>query len=301
MAAKVFLITGTSTGFGFELVNICLANGAHVIATSRKSSTLTGKFSQANESNLLLVDLDVTNNESIDKAFETGLSKFGRIDVVVNNAGYGLSGEFESFSEEQLRKQMEVNFFGLIKVTRKAMEVMRERQKPTGGVIQNVTSIGGQKGVPTFSMCEFVSFRQWFILIQTDCASKWAVEGFTESVAQEVKPEWGIKFTLIEPGGFRTDWAGPSMEFGAHKHPAYDHIDAETAMGKRNGTQAGDPKKGAQAFYDLAVMENPPLRCIVGTDAYAMINTKLEQYAENIKKYEKLSTSTDVDGYVAPK
>jgi NAD(P)-dependent dehydrogenase (short-subunit alcohol dehydrogenase family) len=139
-------------------------------------------------------------------------------------------------------------------------------------------------GVPTFS---------------TYCASKWAVEGFTEAVSKEVKPEWGIKFTCIEPGGFRTDWAGRSMDFGTKK-TAYDHINAKEAMGKRHGTQAGDPVKAAKVFYELAVMDDPPLRCIVGTDAYKMINQKIETYAEKVKQYEKLSNSTDVDGYQAP-
>lgn len=129
---------------------------------------------------------------------------------------------------------MEINFFGLIDCTRKAMEIMREKNSPSGGVIQQVTSIGGQRGVPLFSVY---------------CASKWAVEGFTETISQEVKPEWGIKFTCIEPGGFRTDWAGRSMAFGEEKNPAYDHLDAEKSMGERNGTQAGDPHKGAAAFY----------------------------------------------------
>jgi NAD(P)-dependent dehydrogenase (short-subunit alcohol dehydrogenase family) len=178
---------------------------------------------------------------------------------------------------------MEVNFFGLLRVTKKAMEVMRE-QKPSGGLIQQVTSIGGQRGVPYFSVY---------------CASKWAVEGFTEAISKEVKPEWGIKFTCVEPGGFRTDWAGRSMAFPEKRHPAYDHMDAEKDMKARNGTQAGDPPKGARAMYELAVMDDPPLRVVIGTDAYKGIQDKLEQYGENYKKYEKLSNSTDVDGYQA--
>lgn len=161
------------------------------------------------------------------------MKQFGRIDVVCNNAGYGLSGEFESVTEEQSRKQMEVNFFGLLKVTRRALKIMREVNKPVGGKIQQITSIGGQRGVPTFSIY---------------CASKWAVEGFTEALSKELKPEWyveminlaspesvcgfvkllmegrNIKLTCIEPGGFRTDWAGRSMEFGANKEAAYDSV-----------------------------------------------------------------------------
>lgn len=281
MAPRVFLITGTSTGFGSELVDVVLKNGDYVVATARNSSKLS--FKGANSDNSLLVDLDVTKQESIDQAFAEATKKFKTVDVVVNNAGYGLAGEFESLSEKQLRTQMEVNFFGLINVTRKAMEHMRESKK--GGVIQQVTSIGGQVGVPNFSIY---------------CASKWAVEGFTEAISKEVKPEWNIKFTCIEPGGFRTDWAGRSMDFGEKKNPAYDHNDAKKTMEKRHGTQAGDPVKAAKAFYELAVMKDPPLRCIVGTDAYSAINKKLETYSESVKKFEKLSNSTDVDGYKAP-
>ena len=199
------------------------------------------------------------------------------------NAGYGLGGEFESLSEKQIRTQMEINFFGLLDVTRKALQVMRNQK--TGGRIQQVTSIGGQVGVPTFSIY---------------CASKWAVEGFTEAVQQELKPEWNISLTCIEPGGFRTDWAGRSMDFGEEKEPAYDHIDAKKSMGERHGKQAGDPAKAGKAFYELAVIDNPPLRCIIGTDAYERINTKLEKYQENVKRFEKLSNSTDVDGYQKP-
>jgi len=282
MSPRVFLITGTSTGFGKEYVNEILAKGDHVAATARKSKDL--KFDGSNDKNLLLVDLDVTSKESIDKAFDATLKKFGRIDVVCNNAGYGLSGEFESLSDRQIRTQMEVNFFGLLDVTRKAMETMRE-QKPSGGIIQQVTSIGGQRGVPTFSIY---------------CASKWAVEGATEAMSHEVKPEWGIKFTLIEPGGFRTDWAGRSMAFGENKNKAYDHINAEETMGKRHGTQAGDPAKAGKVFYELAVMKDPPLRVVVGSDAYKALGDKLETYKANWKRFEELSNSTDVDGYQRP-
>jgi len=150
MAPRVFLVTGTSTGFGYELVKVILENKDHVVATARDSSKL--KFDGTTESNYLAIDLDVTSQSSIDKAFDAALKKFGRVDVVVNNAGYGLAGVFESLSEKQIRTQMEVNFFGLINVTRKALEIMREQK---GGVIQQVTSIGGQVGVPTFSICAY--------------------------------------------------------------------------------------------------------------------------------------------------
>lgn len=275
---RIFLITGTSTGFGNFLVQEVLDKGDIAVATARNPETLS--FSNATESNFLPLALDVTDKSSITKAFEATLAKFGRVDVVVNNAGYGLAGNFEELSDEQIKTQMDVNFFGLIDVTREAMKVMRD-QKPSGGLIQQVTSIGGQRGVPFFSLY---------------CASKWAVEGFTEAVNQEVKPEWGIKFTCIEPGGFRTDWAGRSMTF-ADRHPAYSHSNPKETMTKRNGNQAGDPKKGAEAMYKFAIMDDPPLRVVIGTDAYAAIQTKLKTYGENYKKYEELSNSTDVEGY----
>jgi NAD(P)-dependent dehydrogenase (short-subunit alcohol dehydrogenase family) len=164
--------------------------------------------------------LDVTSQESVDKAFEKAVGQFKTIDVVVNNAGYGLNGEFESLSERQIRQQLEINLFGLMKVTKKALEHMRESKK--GGVIQQVTSIGGQVGVPLYT---------------SYCASKWAVEGFTEALSKELKPEWNIKLTCVEPGGFRTAWAGGSMEFAENKCAAYDHLDGKKTAKERNGEQ----------------------------------------------------------------
>jgi len=277
MPSQVFFVTGTSTGFGNELVKKALAQGDKVVATARNSSKL--QFDNTTKDNYLAVDLDVTSQKSIDAAFDKAIKQFGRIDVVCNNAGYGLSGEFESLSDKQIRTQMEVNFFGLLDVTRKALEVMRDVNKPAGGKIQQITSIGGQRGVPTFSVY---------------CASKWAVEGFTEALSKELKPEWNIKLTCIEPGGFRTDWAGRSMDFG-EKKTAYDHINAKKTMGERHGTQVGDPVKGARAFWDIAKMDDPPLRVVVGSDAYKAVMEKIELYGKEYPKYKELSNSTDVD------
>lgn len=279
---RVFLITGSSTGFGNEYVQEVINRGDYVVATARKPEQLS--FSGTNDNNYLATKLDVTDKKTIQDTFDQALKKFGRIDVVCNNAGYGLAGCFEEYKENEIRQQMEINFFGLLDVSRIALETMRDKQKPQGGLIQQVTSIGGQRGVPTFSVY---------------CASKWAVEGFTEALSHELKPEWNIKLTCIEPGGFRTDWAGRSMQF-AERHPAYDHIDAKKKMQERNGTQAGDPKKGAKAMYDLAVMDDPPLRTVIGTDAYQAIMDKIKKYDEDYKKYEKIANSTDVEGYQKP-
>lgn len=174
---RVFLVTGTSTGFGNELVKKIIAEGDIAVATARDSSKL--KFDDISPQNFLAVDLDVTNKQSIDAAFDKALAQFKRVDVVVNNAGYGLSGAFETLSDQQLRTQMEVNLFGLLDVTRKALEVMRDTNSPPGGLIQQVTSIGGQTGVPSFSIY---------------CASKWGVEGFTEALSHEVRIGRGLRF-----------------------------------------------------------------------------------------------------------
>lgn len=185
MAPKVYFITGTSTGFGKELVIEALAQGQTVVATARDPSKLS--FEGTNENNYLALQLDVTDKKSVKKAFADAKDKFGRLDVVVNNAGYGLCGEFESLDHDQIKRQMDVNFFGLLDCTREAMDIMRN-QSPAGGMIQQVTSVGGQTGVPTFSIY---------------CASKWAVEGFTEAVQNEIDPAFNIKFCCIEPGPFR--------------------------------------------------------------------------------------------------
>ena len=157
---------------------------------------------------------------------------------------------------------------------------MRE-QKPCGGVIQNVTSFGGQKGVPMFSIYS---------------SSKWAVEGFTDAIAGELKPEWKIKLTAVEPGGFRTDWAGRSMVFSHPRLPAYDHLDPKGAMAARHGKQPGDPVKAAKAMYTLAVMDDPPPRAPLGSDCYNGVHAKIKLYQELFGREDikELAQSCDV-------
>lgn len=274
---RVFFITGCSTGLGKYYAQEVIDRGDYVVATARNTDQL--KFKNTTDKNFLAIKLEVTDKASISTSFAAALQKFTRIDVVVNNAGYGLAGCFEEYTEPQIRQQMEVNFFGLLDVTREAMKIMRSKNNPPGGVIQQVTSIGGQRGVPGFSLY---------------CASKWAVEGFTEAVNREVRPEWNIKFTCVEPGSFRTDWTGRSMTF-APPLPEYNHLDTKKSMDERHGTQAGDPAKGAKVMYDLAVMPDPPLRVAIGPDSYQGILRKIKEYDANYKTYEALSCSTNYD------
>ncbi|KIW34120.1 uncharacterized protein PV07_00916 [Cladophialophora immunda] len=275
---RVFFITGCSTGLGKSYAQEVIDRGDYVVATARSMDQLLS-FKNATEKNFLPLVLDVTDQTSISNGFATALDKFARIDVVVNNAGYGLAGCFEEYDESQIRRQMEVNFFGLLDVTREALVAMRTKNTPPGGVIQQVTSIGGQRGVAGFSLY---------------CASKFAVEGFTECVNKEMKPEWNIKLTCLEPGSFRTDWTGRSMTF-APRLTAYDHIDTKKSMDERHGKQAGDPDKGARVMYELAVMKDPPMRVAIGPDSYNLVMKKLQENGENFKKYEHLSCSTDYD------
>ncbi|KAI9719217.1 MAG: hypothetical protein M1812_003547 [Candelaria pacifica] len=274
---RVFLITGTSSGFGRNLVQEVLDRGDIAVATARNPSSLT--FTGTTSNNYLAVQLDVTDAASIKATFARAIETFARVDVVVNNAGAGFAGPFEESTDVQIRSQFELNFFGVLAVTREAMQVMRE-QKPSGGLIQQVTSIGGQIGFP---------FSSAYV------ASKWAVEGFTECVSQEVKPEWGIKFTCIEPGVFNTNFGGNNLTLTERSNPAYSHFDLKRFVDDFLASGNGDPRKGARAMYELGSLENPPLRVTIGTDAYAAIYQKIRSYDENYKKYEKISNSTDAD------
>ncbi|KAM0330903.1 hypothetical protein ACHAQA_003859 [Verticillium albo-atrum] len=280
MTGRVFFITGTSSGFGHQLVKKALQEGDFVVATARNAAKL--KFDDATVDNFLGVDCDVTSEESVDEAFSKATERFRRVDVVVNNAGYGLAGEFESISNRQAHAQMDVNFFGVLNVTRAALKVMRVYNTPVGGRILQVSSIGGQRGAKMFSIY---------------AASKWAVEGFTESVSKELKPEWNIKFVCVEPGYFRTNWGSQSMEFGEQKDSSYDHIDARDAMQKMQEGKVGDPVKAARAFWELSTMENPPPRAVLGSDAYRGITAKISEYKELFENpvWKEFAHTTDED------
>ncbi|BFZ55456.1 hypothetical protein PYCC9005_002497 [Savitreella phatthalungensis] len=280
---RTFLVTGTSSGFGAELVKRVILQGDNIVAASRDSAKLV-RPETATDSNYLAVDLDVCDKQSINSAFARAIEKFGRIDVVINNAGYAVAGEFESTSDTQVRSLFDVNCFGVFNVTRKALATMRT-QSPPGGVIQQVTSIGGQVSAPLFSI--YVS-------------SKWAVEGFTEAVAGELKPEWNIHLTCVEPGAFNTEFTGTSLLVADQKVAAYDHVDATKLSEMYHGKLPGDSTKAAKCMYELAVMEKPPLRCALGPDAYDGVKRKLESYQDNLQKYEKSFSQTDRDDLHPP-
>lgn len=208
---------------GRELAQVLLDAGENVVATARKPTTITS-FRNASESNFLPLKLDVTKQSDIKAAFADAVSKFGRIDVLINNAAYCLAGPFETLSESQIRSQFDTNVFAVMEITRGALEIMRT-QSPSGGLIMQNSSISGQLSFP---------------LVSVYSASKFAVSGWTLGIAAEVKPEWNIKFCVVEPGPFRTPGVGSNLVVGDLPNKHYDHLDARAFFDTMDGKQPGD-------------------------------------------------------------
>jgi NADP-dependent 3-hydroxy acid dehydrogenase YdfG len=271
--AKVWFITGSSSGFGRALAEVVLNEGEIVVLTARNTETikdLETKFSDR----ALAVKLDVTHQDEVEKAVSQAIAKFGRIDVLVNNAGFGIIGAIEEVSDAEARHLFNTNVFGVLNVTRAVLPHMRQQQS---GHILNISSMGGFVGVLGSGIY---------------CASKFAVEGISEAMATEVAP-LGIKVTIIEPGQFRTDFAGRSISM-ASSIEAY----AET-VGKRrssvaevDGKQPGDPVLAAKAMIEVVKSSTPPLRLALGADAVKAIRTKLSSVAQELQKWEETSVST---------
>jgi NAD(P)-dependent dehydrogenase (short-subunit alcohol dehydrogenase family) len=264
MASKVWFITGTSKGFGRVWAEAALERGDRVAATARDVSTVRALEERYGDRALALA-LDVTDKSAVAAAVEQTIERFGRIDVAINNAGYGLFGAVEEVSEAEARAQMETNFFGALWVTQAVLPQMREQK--SGHIIQ-VSSIGGVNAFPTIGMYH---------------ASKWALEGFSQSLAAEVVP-MGIFVTLVEPGGYATDWGGASA-IRATPLPAYDAARAAIAS-FRSGNVPGDPDATGAAILKLVDAEKPPLRIFFGSGGLPM--TKAE-YARRIETWEKWS------------
>jgi NAD(P)-dependent dehydrogenase (short-subunit alcohol dehydrogenase family) len=264
MASKVWFITGTSKGFGRVWAEAALERGDRVAATARDVSTVRALEERYGDRALALA-LDVTDKSAVAAAVAQTIERFGRIDVAINNAGYGLFGAVEEVSEAEARAQMETNFFGALWVTQAVLPQMREQK--SGHIIQ-VSSIGGVNAFPTIGMYH---------------ASKWALEGFSQSLAAEVVP-MGIFVTLVEPGGYATDWGGASA-IRATPLPAYDAARAAIAS-FRSGNVPGDPDATGAAILKLVDAEKPPLRIFFGSGGLPM--TKAE-YARRIETWEKWS------------
>ncbi len=244
MSDKVWFITGTSRGFGREWAIAALERGDRVAATARDTATLTDLVDKFGEA-LLPIALDVTDRDADFAAVKRAHDHFGRLDIVVNNAGYGQFGFIEELSEQEARDQIETNVFGALWITQAALPYLREQR--SGHIIQ-VSSIGGISAFPNIGIYN---------------ASKWALEGFSQALAQEIAA-FGVHVTLVEPGGFSTDWAGPSAKH-ATPLPVYAevHEEAQRARSQRTA-KPGDPQASARAILKVVDAENPPLRVFFG-------------------------------------
>ncbi|MUL37556.1 oxidoreductase [Gloeocapsopsis dulcis] len=274
---KVWLITGSSTGFGRTLAETVLKEGDRVIATARKPEQLAGLVEQFSES-VKVIALDVTQPEQIQTALEQALATFGQIDVLVNNAGYGLIGALEEVSQEQIRRNFETNLFGAINMMRAILPIMRQQGR---GHIVNMSAIAGFTNELGFSIYG---------------KAKFALEGMSEALRGEVAP-FGIKVTIVEPGPFRTDFIGRSLVRTAHPMPEY-----ETTVGKFlnflntiEGKQPGDPEKAANAIIQVVKSENPPLRLVLGKYAYAKFREKIESLTQELDAWAEVGMNTDFE------
>jgi NAD(P)-dependent dehydrogenase (short-subunit alcohol dehydrogenase family) len=273
---KVWFITGASKGMGLEITKAVLNNGDKVIATSRNTSALLEKFGE-NEVNLLPIKLDITNEEDVQNAISKGIDKFGKIDFVVNNAGYNLLGNIEEISDIEFRKTMDVNVFAMTHIIRNVLPHLRKQQS---GHIINIASMLGYMSYPGNGSYS---------------ASKFAVIGLSEALAQEVAP-FGIKVTILAPGTFRTNFMNEeTLSVAQHKIDAYD-LDKQIAQFTGfDGKQLGDPKKLAAVVLKLTEMPNPPLHLPLGSDSYHAILEVRKNEKVELEQWKSLSVSTDFE------
>jgi NAD(P)-dependent dehydrogenase (short-subunit alcohol dehydrogenase family) len=273
---KVWLITGSARGLGRALAEAVLAAGQNLVATARNPAQLAD-LAQRYGDRVRAVALDVTNEQAAADAVAVARKAFGRLDVLANNAGYGNVSPIEDTNLEEFRAQIETNLFGVINVTKAALPWMREQRS---GHILQFSSVGGRIGP---------AGRAPY------AAAKWGVEGFSEVLSKEVAP-LGIKVTIIEPGGFRTDFAGSSTEIREGR-PEYDSTVGKTARFQRdyNGKQPGDPAKAAAAVLHIASLDDPPLRLLLGSDAYRFVEQNDLAKIESDRKWKHLSISTDIE------
>ncbi|WP_445287094.1 oxidoreductase [Variovorax atrisoli] len=275
-ARQTWFITGAASGFGHAFAEHALALGHNVVATARDASRLADLVALAPD-RVLATPLDVDAAGAAEAAVQAAVARFGRIDVLVNNAGYGVVGALEETSDAELRALMNTNFFGAMAVTRAALPVLRAQRS---GAIVNISSLGGQLSFAGFSAYS---------------ASKFALEGASEALAQEVAP-FGIKVLIVEPGQFRTQLAGSGM-----RHmpviEAYQPVVGATRefAHSMHNTQAGDPRKAAVAIAKALQAENTPLRLPLGGDSVDAVRAHAQAMLKDMEAWEALSRSTDFD------
>jgi NAD(P)-dependent dehydrogenase (short-subunit alcohol dehydrogenase family) len=273
---RVWFITGASKGLGLSFVKQLLNAGYQVAATSRKAKDIEDAVATHKE-NLLALTVDITNEESVNDAIAKTIAHFGRLDVVVNNAGYSIYGSVEALSNEEFRKTIDVNFFGTVNVIRAAMPHFRKQRS---GYIFNISSVAGYKGFgnsPSYA------------------AGKFAVIGLSESLAEEVK-EFGVKVTVVAPGFFRTSFLDKGDELVSKNTIDEYHVERLVVrLRAMNGKQPGDPEKLAAALINLSNEQNPPVHLLMGPDAYQIVMQKRAAEQHEFEAWKELTLSTDLD------
>ncbi|NUY82644.1 SDR family NAD(P)-dependent oxidoreductase [Flavobacterium sp. MAH-1] len=273
---KVWFITGASKGFGLELVRQLLAKNENVAATSRNKKELAELVGEHN--NFLPLQVTLNDESDVKKAIDATIEKFGSLDVIINNAGYGLFGSIEELSDAEARQNFEVNVFGSLNVIRQGLPQMRKQRS---GHIFNISSIGGYLG-------DFPGFGIY-------CATKFAVVGFTESLAMEVR-DFNIKATAVMPGYFRTSF----LTSGSIATPTNEIADYQSTrdsqdfhLNQMNMNQNGDPVKGAKAIIDTVYAENAPVHLFLGSDAYKLAKDKAKSVIDELESWKGVTVSTD--------
>lgn len=273
---KVWFITGSSRGLGRSLTEAVLAHGDLVAATARNTDKLKDLTERYPEQ-IHTIKLDVTNYDDVHLAIANAMNHFGRIDVLVNNAGFGIVGAAEAFTDEQVRSQLETNLHAPIELTRAVLPYMRGQGS---GRILQISSIGGRVGNPGISIYQ---------------AAKFGLSGFSEALAKEVAP-LGIWVTSIEPGGFRTDWAGDSMTYAPHVAGYETTVDQRAGFFKSgNFVPVGDPDKAAKVMLDLVSHPAPPVHLILGSEAMGMLQQANAARNAEMEEWMPVSISTDHD------
>ncbi len=273
--SDVWFITGCSSGFGRELAKLVLDRGYRAVITARDPRTIQD-LTAGREGRALALKLDVTNKAEVAEAVKAAQSTFGSIDVLVNNAGYGYVGAIEESEEDEVRAMVDTNFFGLARMIRAVLPGMRKRRR---GCIVNISSNGGLQAFPGFGYYN---------------ATKFAVEGLSEALEKEVAP-LGIKVLLVEPGPFRTDWAGRSLKKTTERIPEY----AETAgaplerLMSGSGKQVGDPVRAGEAIIKAVESDNMPLHLVLGKIAVETARSKIELLRRDVDAWEEVALSAD--------
>ena len=265
---KIWFITGTSKGFGRVWAEAALERGDKVVATARNLDSLK-ELNEKYGDNVLTLALDVNNKAAVDEAVKQAHDRFGRLDVVINNAGYGLFGAIEEVSEQEARDQLETNLFGALWVTQAALPYLREQG--SGHIIQ-VSSIGGVTAFPNVGLYH---------------ASKWGLEGLSQALSEEVQP-FGIKVTLVEPIGYNTDWNGPSAKI-AKQMPIYEQA-REATRSRRGSAVRGNPEATGSVMLKLVDMEEPPLRIFFGKSANEMAH---DEYGKRLAEWDKFKALSE--------